>query len=83
MMLALAALIAGFLFRRLMLPEAVHYLAYRPLDHPSRPPEMTLRPTSASEASQAESAPGAANGGENLSDSDRRELDSVLRQKAK
>jgi hypothetical protein len=83
MMLALAALIAGFLFRRMMLPEAVHYLAYRPPDHPVGPPEMTSQPIPANEASRAEAAPSAASGNENLSDSDRRELESVLRQKAK
>ena len=83
MMLALAALIAGFLFRRLMLPQAVHYLAYRPPDHPIGPSEMTSRSAPQSDASQVEAAPSAANGAENLSDSDRRELESVLRRKAK
>jgi hypothetical protein len=83
MILALAALIAGFLVRRLMLPEAVHYLAYRPPDHPVGPPETVSRPAPASDTTGVEAAPSAANGGENLSDSDRRQLESVLRQKAK
>jgi hypothetical protein len=83
MIMALAAIIAGFLFRRMMLPQAVHYLAYRSPDHPLGAPEMTSRQLPASEASAIEAAPGGGNGGENLSDSDRRQLDSVLRQKAK
>jgi hypothetical protein len=83
MIMALAALIAGFLFRRMMLPQAVHYLAYRPPDHPVTAPEMASPQLPASEASTVEAAPVASNGGENLSDSDRRQLDSVLRQKGK
>jgi len=38
LVMALTALIAGFLFRRMMLPQAVHYLAYRPPDHPIASP---------------------------------------------
>ncbi len=83
MMLALAALIAGFLFRRMMLPQAVHYLAYRPPDHPLGTPEIRSRPIPESDATSVEAAPSTANTGENLSDGDHRELESVLRRKAK
>ncbi len=83
MIMALAALIAGFLFRRMMLPEAVHYLAYRPPDHPVGTPQMASRQLPASDASAVEASPSTSNGGENLSDSDRRQLDSVLRHKGK
>lgn len=38
LVMALIALIAGFLFRRMMLPQAVHYLAYRTPDHPIASP---------------------------------------------
>jgi len=31
---ALAALILGFLAKRVMIPSAVHYIAYRPPDQP-------------------------------------------------
>jgi hypothetical protein len=31
----LAALILGFLTKRVMIPSAVHYIAYRPPDHPN------------------------------------------------
>jgi len=31
----LAALILGFLAKRVMIPSAVHYIAYRAPDHPS------------------------------------------------
>jgi hypothetical protein len=80
MIVALAALIAGFLFRRMMVPQAVHYLAYRPPDHAVGLPQQ---PAPLSDATGVAAAPSAASGGENLSDSDRRQLESVLRQKAK
>ena len=83
MIMALSALIAGFLFRRMMLPQAVHYLAYRPPDHPVNAPEMGSGQLPASETSPVEAAPPTGNGAENLSDSDRRQLDSVLRRKGK
>jgi hypothetical protein len=83
LLMALAALIAGFLFRRMMLPEAVHYLAYRPPGHPVGPLEIASPIAPASDATNAQAAPNAVKGGENLTDSDRRQLESVLRQKAK
>jgi len=43
----LAALILGFLAKRVMIPSAVHYIAYRPPDHP--PSTSEANPPAASE----------------------------------
>ena len=67
LVLALTALVAGFLFRRMMLPEAAHYLAYRPANHPA-----------ALEPSQ-ETAPNATGDADKLTESDRHELDATIR----
>ena len=42
----LAALILGFLAKRVMLPSAVHYIAYRAPDHP---PSSDANPPATSE----------------------------------
>jgi hypothetical protein len=62
----LAALILGFLTKRVMIPSAVHYIAYRPPDHPS--PATASDPPASSE---------------NLTPADRRQLDTILKRKAK
>jgi hypothetical protein len=54
----LSALILGFLAKRVMIPSAVHYIAYRPPDHP-QPPSEELTP------------------------SDRKQLDTILKEKNK
>ena len=54
----LSALILGFLAKRVMIPSAVHYIAYRPPDHPQPPSEE-------------------------LSPSDRRQLDTIIKEKNK
>jgi hypothetical protein len=62
----LAALILGFVTKRVMIPSAVHYIAYRPPDHP--PPATASDPAAPSE---------------NLTPADRRQLDTILKRKAK
>jgi hypothetical protein len=42
----LAALILGFLAKRVMIPSAVHYIVYRPPDHP---PSSEANPPATSE----------------------------------
>ena len=66
----LAALIFGFLAKRVMIPSVVHYIAYRPPDHPQVN-------TPASEAQ------GADNDSENLTPGDRRQLDEIIKRKTK
>ena len=63
---ALAALILGFLAKRIMIPSAVHYIAYRAPDQPL--PETASNPPDSSE---------------NLTPSDRRQLDAIIKHKGK
>ena len=67
-LVALMALILGFLARRMMLPSAVHYLAHRPADVSRRSGDVESPPT---------------NEDENLSTGDRRQLNEIIKQKAK
>ena len=65
----LAALILGFLAKRVMIPSVVQYIAYRPPDQPQ---------ANAPAASQ-----GGDNDSENLTPDDRRQLDAIIKRKAK
>jgi hypothetical protein len=47
MLAALAALILGFMAKHVMIPSAVHYIAYRPPDQPA--PETGINPPPTSE----------------------------------
>lgn len=67
---ALAALILGFLAKRIMIPSAVHYIAYRAPGQPPNPPA-------------ASDGQGDAGGSENLTPGDRSELDAIIKRKAK
>jgi len=87
---ALAALILGFLARRMMLPSAVHYIAYRAPEQPqpmreSNPPAASEGQggTSDSAASNAKSNADARTGSEHLTPSDRSELDAIIKRKAR
>ncbi|MGA7873954.1 MAG: hypothetical protein WCA22_23945 [Candidatus Binatus sp.] len=86
----LAALILGFLAKRIMIPSAVHYLAYRPPDQSqpmkeANPPAATEGQGGAndSSAANAKSNAGAQSGSEQLTPSDRGELDAIIKGKAK
>ena len=59
----LAVLIAGFVVRRMLMPQAIHYLAYRPPDPGAIAP--------------------AAMPSEDLSASDRKQLDDTVKNKAR
>jgi hypothetical protein len=65
----LAALILGFLSKRVMIPSVVHYLAYRPPDRPQANTPAALQ--------------GGDNDTENLTPDDRRQLDEIIKRKAK
>ena len=67
----LVAMILGFLAKRTMIPSVVHYLAYRPPDHPQ------------AEAPAASEGQGADDDSENLTPEDRRQLDAIIKRKAK
>ncbi len=90
MLAALAALILGFLARRMMIPSAVHYIAYRPPDQPQ--PTREANPPAASEgdggadssaAANAKPNAGAQGGSEDLTPGDRSELDAIIKRKAR
>jgi hypothetical protein len=65
----LAALILGFLAKRVMIPSVVHYLAYRPPDRP--------------QANGPTASQGGDNDPENLTPDDQRQLDEIIKRKAK
>jgi hypothetical protein len=69
----LGALILGFLAKRIMIPSAVHYIAYRP---PEQSPPAEANPP-ANPNSNADT------NSEQLTPSDRRQLDAIIKQKAK
>jgi len=80
----LAALVSGFLAKRVMIPSVVHYIAYRPPDQPN--------PQAASEEQGDTDDTAATNGRpnsnlrgspENLTPGDRGELDAIIRRKDK
>ena len=64
---ALAALILGFLAKRVMIPSAVHYIAYRPPDRPQA----------------ASTGNGASDTSEDITPGDRSQLDSIIKRKDK
>ena len=76
-LVALMVLILGFLTRRIMLPSAVHYLAHRSADETRRAREVES-PVTSDDASNA-----GAKRDENLSTGDRRQLNEIIKQKAK
>jgi hypothetical protein len=87
---ALGALILGFLAKRLMIPSAVHYIAYRSPDQPQ--PMREANPPAAAQgngnagdpaASHAKSNADAGTGSEQLTPSDRSELEAILKRKAR
>jgi hypothetical protein len=71
----LAALILGFLAKRIMIPSAVHYIAYRAPDHP--------QPAGDATSPAASEGQGDTGGSENLTPSDRSQLDAIIKRKAK
>lgn len=87
---ALAALILGFLVKRVMIPSAVHYIAYRPPDEPQAVREANQPETSQGDSDVDDSA--ASNvkanadprtGSENLTPSDRAQLNEIIKRKAR
>ena len=80
----MAALILGFLAKRVMIPSAVHYIAYRPPMQP-QPPAASNGQDDAddSAASGAKSNAGAHGGSEQLTPGDRSELGAIIKRKTK
>lgn len=81
---ALAALIFGFLARRMMLPSAVHYIAHRPSDEPRRDRDVeSPATTDGADESGARANQDQRSDSEHLTTGDRRELDAIIKHKAK
>ncbi len=87
---ALGALILGFLAKRMMIPSAVHYIAYRPPDQPQ--PMRAANPPAAAQGegdaddsagSNAKSNGDARTGSEQLTPGDRSALDAIIKRKAR
>ena len=85
----LAALILGFLAKRVMIPSAVHYVTYRPPDQ-QQPMREADQPAASQHDGDGDRSAGnvksnsAAHGGsEQLTPGDRRELDAIIKRKAK
>lgn len=86
----LAALILGFLAKRIMIPSALHYIAYRPPERAQsrsepNPPASSIEQGAASDAgsAKAKSNGDADAGGEQLTPSDRGELDAIIKRSGK
>ena len=95
---AIALLIAGFLVRRTLLPQFLHYLAYRPPGNPSAsvneapPPEeprsapLAEEPSSAQPSAASAATPMARNSAappsEHLTQSDQQQLEDILKRKS-
>jgi hypothetical protein len=71
----LAVMIMGFLTRRVMLPSAVHYLAHRAPDSPVATTDDGARSDSSANHGGGDSEP--------LTNSDRDELNAIIKHKAK
>jgi hypothetical protein len=90
-MLALAgltALILGFLTKRMMIPSAVHYIAYRPHEQPqsvseSNPATATENQSAPNDSASSNAKSDANEHGtsENLTPSDSRALDVLIKRK--
>jgi hypothetical protein len=77
LIVALLVLAAGFLTRRVLAPRAMHFLTHR---SPLPPPPA---PSMAGEPRPVQPAQPASDGmGENLTNSDRRALDQVVRERS-
>lgn len=86
---ALTLLILGFLTKRVLIPSAVHYIAYRPPDQPQGVRE-TDQPAASqqddggdSSAGRAKSKSAAHGGSEQLTPGDRSELEAIIKRKSK
>ena len=85
LLLALAVLIAGFVARRSLLPQFLHYLTYRAPDSPrgrivplDDPPPEASAPGASGKVAQRQS-----DHREQITPADQRELDEVLRGKTR
>jgi cytoskeletal protein RodZ len=90
LIVAIALLIAGFIIRRTLVPQVLHYLAYRPGENPHNPArtaspseEISSQPQSAAPSAVAVATPAARRTtpapSEHLTESDRQQLEDILK----
>jgi hypothetical protein len=94
LIIAIALLIAGFIIRRTLVPRVLHYLAYRPAENPKTPAgtaspsqELGSQPGPAAPSAAAVATPAARRTtpvpSEHLTESDRQQLEDILRRKGR
>jgi len=80
---ALAVLIVGFIARRSLLPQFLHYITYRAPDAHGVPPNPPPSDDSAHGAQGTDSTIAQGGDQEHITRADQRELDQVIRRKSK
>jgi cytoskeletal protein RodZ len=92
LIIAIAVLIAGFIIRRTLVPRVLHYLAYRPAENPNAPasgsPSQQVSSQPPAPPSAAAVATPAARRttpapSEHLTESDRQQLEDILRRRSR
>ena len=94
LIIAIALLIAGFIIRRTLVPQVLHYLAYRPGENPKTPAgtaspseEVSSQPPPAAPSAAPAATPAARRTtpapSEHLTESDRQQLEDILKRKGR
>ena len=94
LIIAIVLLIAGFIIRRTLVPQVLHYLAYRPGENPNTPAgtaspseQVSSRPRPAAPSAAAVATPAARRTtpapSEHLTESDRQQLEDILKRRSR
>lgn len=95
LIIAIALLIAGFIIRRTLVPQVLHYLAYRPGGNPTTPAGTASPSEQVSSQPPPPAAPSAAGvatpaarrttpaPSEHLTESDRQQLEDILKRRSR
>jgi cytoskeletal protein RodZ len=94
LIIAIALLLAGFIIRRTLVPQVLHYLAYRPVENPKTPAgtaspseEVSSQPPPVAPSAAAIATPAARRTtpapSEHLTERDRQQLEDILKRKGR
>jgi cytoskeletal protein RodZ len=94
LVIAIAVLIAGFIIRRTLVPRVLHYLAYRPAENPNTPAktaspsqQVSSQPPPAAPSAAAVATPAVRRTtpapSEHLTESDRQQLEDILKRRSR
>lgn len=94
LIIAIVVLIAGFIIRRTLVPQVLHYLAYRPGENPNTPAgtaspseQVSSQPAPAAPSAAAVATPAARRTtpapSEHLTESDRQQLEDILKRRSR